>query len=127
MNTKNRSTILAYMGIIAVVFIWGVIPTAKKALIGDHFSAAIYSAVTTFAAACVLLIISAKSLKLLSKEYFKVAIPTGLCVGVAALFQAIAYKYDASPTKQAFLENLSCVIVPILLFIFINTKVWKYF
>ena len=122
MNTKNRSTILAYMGIIAVVFIWGVIPTAKKALIGDHFSAAIYSAVTTFAAACVLLIISAKSLKLLNKEYFKVAIPTGLCVGIAALLQAIAYKYDASPTKQAFLENLSCVIVPILLFIFIKKK-----
>ena len=122
MNTKNRSTILAYMGIIAVVFIWGVIPTAKKALIGDHFSAAIYSAVTTFAAACVLLIISAKSLKLLNKEYFKVAIPTGLCVGAAALLQAIAYKYDASPTKQAFLENLSCVIVPILLFIFIKKK-----
>ena len=122
MNTKNKSTILAYMGIIAVVFIWGVIPTAKKALIGDHFSAAVYSAVTTFAAACVLLIISAKSLKLLNKEYFKVAIPTGLCVGVAALFQAIAYKYDASPTKQAFLENLSCVIVPILLFIFIKKK-----
>ena len=122
MNTKNRSTILAYMGIIAVVFIWGVIPTAKKALIGDHFSAAIYSAVTTFAAACVLLIISAKSLKLLNKDYFKVAIPTGLCVGIAALLQAIAYKYDASPTKQAFLENLSCVIVPILLFIFIKKK-----
>ena len=122
MNTKNKSTILAYMGIIAVVFIWGVIPTAKKALIGDHFSAAVYSAVTTFAAACVLLIISAKSLKLLNKEYFKVAIPTGLCVGVAALLQAIAYKYDASPTKQAFLENLSCVIVPILLFIFIKKK-----
>ena len=122
MNTKNKSTFLAYMGIIAVVFIWGVIPTAKKALIGDHFSAAVYSAVTTFAAACVLLIISAKSIKLLNKEYFKVAIPTGLCVGVAALFQAIAYKYDASPTKQAFLENLSCVIVPILLFIFIKKK-----
>ena len=122
MNTKNKSTILAYMGIIAVVFIWGVIPTAKKALIGDHFSAAVYSAVTTFAAACVLLIISAKSIKLLNKEYFKVAIPTGLCVGVAALLQAIAYKYDASPTKQAFLENLSCVIVPILLFIFIKKK-----
>lgn len=122
MNTKNKSTILAYMGIIAVVFIWGVIPTAKKALIGDHFSAAVYSAVTTFAAACVLLIISAKSLKLLNKEYFKVAIPTGLCVGAAALLQAIAYKYDASPTKQAFLENLSCVIVPILLFIFIKKK-----
>lgn len=122
MKLKNKSTFLAYMGIIAVVFIWGVIPTAKKALICDHFSAAIYSAITTFAAACVLLLISAKSLKLLNRSYFKVAIPTGLCVGIAALLQAIAYKYDASPTKQAFLENLSCVIVPILLFLIIRKR-----
>ncbi len=122
MKIKNKSTALAYIGIIAVVFIWGVIPTFKKALIGDHFSAAIYSAVTTFAAACVLLIISAKKLKLLNRSYFKVAIPTGVCVGAAALLQAIAYKYDASPTKQAFLENLSCVVVPILLFILIKKK-----
>lgn len=122
MKTKNKSTLFAYLGIIAVVFIWGVIPTAKKALIGDHFSAAVYSAVTTFAAACVLLIISSKSLKLINKDYFKVALPTGLCVGAAALLQAIAYKYDASPTKQAFLENLSCVVVPILLFVFVKKK-----
>ena len=122
MKIKNKSTLLAYIGIIAVVFIWGVIPTAKKALIGDHFSAAIYSAVTTFSAACVLLILSAKSLKLIDRSYFKVAIPTGLFVGAAALLQAIAYKYDASPTKQAFLENLSCVVVPIILFLVIKKR-----
>ena len=122
MKLKNNSTFFAYLGIIAVVFIWGVIPTAKKALIGDHFSAAIYSAVTTFAAACVLLLLSIKSLKLLNRGYFKVAVPTGLFVGAAALLQAIAYKYDASPTKQAFLENLSCVIVPILLFLVIKKR-----
>jgi drug/metabolite transporter (DMT)-like permease len=122
MKIKNKSTVLAYAGIIAVVFIWGVIPLAKKALIGNHFSPAVYSSLTTFAAACVLLAISAKSLRLLNRSYFKVAIPTGLCVGIAALLQAIAYKYDASPTKQAFLENLSCVVVPILLFIIVRKR-----
>lgn len=122
MKIKNKTTLLAYLGIIAVVLIWGVIPTAKKALIGDHFSAAIYSAMTTFAAACVLLLISAKKLRELNPSYFKIAIPTGLFVGAAALLQAIAYKYDASPTKQAFLENLSCVVVPILLFVITKKK-----
>lgn len=122
MKIKNKSVLFAYLAIIAVVFIWGVIPTAKKALIGDHFSAAVYSTITTFAAACVLLIISSKKLGELNRSYFKIAIPTGLFVGAAALLQAIAYKYDASPTKQAFLENLSCVIVPILLFILTKKK-----
>ena len=122
MKQKGNSTLLAYLGIIAVVFIWGVIPTAKKALIGGHFSAAVYSAITTGAGAVALLVISIKDIKKLNLSYFKMAVPTGLFVGAAALLQAIAYKYDASPTKQAFLENLSCVIVPILLFIITRKK-----
>ena len=122
MRSKSNSTLFAYLGIIAVVFIWGVIPTAKKALIGGHFSAAIYSAITTGAGAIALLLISIKDIKKLDRSYFKMAIPTGLFVGAAALFQAIAYKYDASPTKQAFLENLSCVVVPLLLFILTRKK-----
>ncbi len=122
MNSKNKSTLLAYLGIIAVVFIWGVIPTVKKALIGGHFSATIYSAVTTGAGAIALLLIFRRNLKKINLSYFKIAVPTGLVVGIAALLQAIAYKYDASPTKQAFLENLSCVVVPVLLFIMTRKK-----
>ena len=122
MKSKINSTLLAYLGIISVVLIWGVIPTVKKALIGGHFSAAVYSAITTGAGAVALLLIFIKDVKKINLSYFKMAIPTGLFVGAAALFQAIAYKYDASPTKQAFLENLSCVVVPILLFIITRKK-----
>ena len=119
---KNRSTALAYTGIIFVVLIWGLIPLAKKALIGDSFSASIYSATTSFTAACVLLAMSWKQLKHLNSGYFKIAIPTGLCVGLASLLQALAYNFNASPTNQAFLENLSCVAVPILLFIIVKKR-----
>ena len=119
---KNRSTAIAYAGIISVVLIWGLIPSAKKALIGDSFSASVYSAITAFAAACVLLAMSAKHLKSLNRDYFKIAVPTGTCVGLAALVQALAYNFNASPTNQAFLENLSCVIVPVLLFVIIKNK-----
>ena len=119
---KNRSTALAYAGIISVVLIWGLIPSAKKALIGDSFSASVYSAITAFAAACALLIMSAKHLKGLNRDYFKIAIPTGSCLGLAALLQALAYNFNASPTNQAFLENLSCVIVPVLLFVIIKKR-----
>ena len=119
---KNRSTVLAYAGIISVVLIWGLIPSAKKALIGDSFSASVYSAITAFAAALVLLAMSARQLKNISRDYFKIAVPTGLSVGLASLLQALAYNFDASPTNQAFLENLSCVVVPIILFITVKKR-----
>ena len=121
-KNSNKSKILAYAAIIAVIFIWGVIPTVKKALIGEHFSSAVYTYMTTFAGALSLLAIFAKNLKKITLDYFAVAFPTGLVVGVAAILQAIAYKFDASPTNQAFLENLSCLVVPVLLFIILKKK-----
>ncbi len=122
MEKKNRALILSYIGIIAVIFIWGVIPLAKKAFIGDSYSASIYSAITTFSAATVLLLLSVKKLKLINRGYFKIAIPTGMCVACALIFQALAYNFNTSPTNQAFLENLSCVTVPIILFVAIRKK-----
>ena len=122
MKSKNKAVILAYLGIIAVIFIWGLIPSAKKALIGNAFSASVYMVITTFSAASVLLILSAKSLTLMDRSYFKLAIPTGLCVGVASVAQALAYNFNASPVNQAFLENISCIVVPVLLIIFIKKR-----
>ena len=120
MKSKNKSVVLAYLGIIAVIFIWGLIPSAKKTLIGNAFSASVYMVITTFSAASVLLMLSAKSLRLMDRSYFKLAIPTGLCVGVASVAQALAYNFNASPVNQAFLENISCIVVPVLLFVFIK-------
>ena len=122
MKDRNRPTLFAYLGISAIILIWGLIPSAKKALIGDHFSASVYTVITTFSAAVVLLILSAKKLKQLDGSYFKIAVPTGLCVGIASLAQALAYNFNASPVNQAFLENISCIVVPILLFIMIKKR-----
>lgn len=122
MNIKKSSTVMAYASILAVVFIWGVIPAFKKALIGGHFSAAVYTAMTTLAGALALLVLSIGRLKSLNATYFKIAIPTGLSVAAASLVQAIAYNFDASPTKQAFLENLSCIIVPLLMLLIVKKK-----
>ena len=112
----------AYVGIISVVFIWAIIPIFKKILIGDCFSASVYNTVTGFAAALTLMLLNAKKLKCLNAGYFKVALPTGLCLGAASLAQALAYNFNASPTNQAFLENLSCLIVPVILFFVIKKK-----
>ena len=119
---KKSSVTMAYAAILAVVFIWGVIPAFKKALIGGLFSAAVYTTMTTLAGALALLFLSRKQLHSLNATYFKIAIPTGLAVAAASLVQAIAYNFDASPTKQAFLENLSCIVVPILMLLIVKKK-----
>ena len=119
---KKSSVAMAYAAIVAVVFIWGVIPAFKKALIGGLFSAAVYTAMTTLASALALLFLCRKQLKCLNATYFKIAIPTGLAVAAASLVQAVAYNFDASPTKQAFLENLSCIVVPLLMLFLVKKK-----
>lgn len=122
MKIKNNPILFAYLGIAFVVVFWGVVPTFKKMLIGDSYSASVYTAVTAFSAAFALLAISAKHLRSVDRAYFAVAVPTGACLGVASLLQALAYNFDASPTNQAFLENLSCIAVPIILFIAIRKR-----
>ena len=122
MDKLPKKTVLAYIGILSVVFIWAIIPIFKKILIGDHFSASVYSAITAFASALVLLVLNRKQLKNLHAGYFKIAVPTGLCLGAAALAQALAYNFNASPTNQAFLENLSCLVVPVILLVVIKKK-----
>ena len=121
MNDK-RKTVLAYVGILCVVFIWAVVPLFKKILIGDSFSASIYTVGTSFVAFLSLLWLNRKHLRSLNADYFKAAIPTGFCLCLASFSQALAYVFNASPTNQAFLENLSCVIVPVILFVFIRKK-----
>ena len=101
MNKLPKKTILAYTGILSVVFIWAIIPIFKKILIGDHFSASVYSAITAFASALVLLVLNQKQLKTLNVGYFKIAVPTGLCLGAAALAQALAYNFNASPHQSS--------------------------
>ena len=122
MNPKNKTALYAYLGIFFIVLFWGLMPPIKKAMIGDSFSASIYMVITTFSASFALLGLSARSLKQLNGSYFKIAIPTGLCVGAGALSQALAYNFGSSPVNQAFLENLSCVIVPVILFFLIKKK-----
>ena len=122
MNSSYKKTVLAYVGIVSVIFIWAIMPIFKKILIGDHFSASVYSTITSFSAALALLLLNWRQLKNLNATYFRVAVPTGLCLGGAALVQALAYNFNASPTNQAFLENLSCLVVPAILFFVIKKK-----
>ncbi|MBR2449427.1 MAG: DMT family transporter [Clostridia bacterium] len=116
---KNKK-VLAYAMLVFVIFVWGSSPPLNV-VINKHYSVAFRSAVISLISALTLLLICIKKLKNLNKDYFKYAIPTGIFLSVASLVQKIGLLYT-TPTKYAFLENISCVVVPIILFFAIKKK-----
>lgn len=118
MNESQKK--LSYIGLISVVFIWGIVPFITIYFY-DYYSPTILVSFCAIVSALALLLTSIKNLKLLNKEYFKIAIPTGIFYSTANILQKIGLQYT-TPTKYSFLENLSCVVVPILLFFFIKKK-----
>lgn len=117
---KKHGQSFWYAALIFVVFVWGVGPLLT-AYNYKYYSPAICTATSALISAISLLLISLKHLKLLNRDYFKIAIPTGIFNSVASLLQKIGLQYT-TPTNYAFLENLSCIVVPVLLFIFIRKK-----
>lgn len=120
MGKVDKKVTLAYAAIIGVVFVWGVSPLVISYVL-DFYTPSIYSATAALISGVALLTICVPSLKQLNKDYFKIAVPTGLFNALANLLQKIGLQYT-TPTQYAFLENLSCVVVPILLYFFIKKK-----
>ncbi len=110
----------SYLGIILVVFVWGAAPLITKSLY-DVYSAAALKAANGLFAALTLLVICRKKLHLIDKTYLKTALPCGLFYSFGEVLNKIGLQYT-TPTTAAFLENLSCVAVPILLFILVRKK-----
>ncbi len=108
------------MGLILVILVWGVSPFFTMYFF-NYISPTVQTAFNALVSTVSLLIISRKNLHLLNKDYFKVAVPTGLFYSIAHIMQTIGLQYT-TPTKYSFLENLSCVIVPVLLYFFIKKK-----
>ena len=119
-QTNKNSCLAAYTALIFVIFIWGTSPIVNTYLY-QSYTATICSAACSLVAGTSLLLICLPHLKKLNKTYFKIAVPTGIFNSVASLLQKIGLQYT-TPAQYAFLENLSCVVVPVLLFIFIRKK-----
>ena len=117
---KHNKTYFAYALIFLVVLIWGCSPPLNTYL-NQNYSVALRTAVVGVISAISLLIICWGRLKKLNAGYFALAIPTGVCVALASVIQKIGLYYT-TPTKYAFLENLSCVVVPVILFFVIKKK-----
>lgn len=116
---KNKIT-LSYLGLIFVILLWGISPLITLRFF-DFYSPTILISYSSLVCAVILLIISHKKLKVLNKTYFIIAIPTGFFMAIANVLQKIGLLYT-TPTHYAFLENLSCLVVPFLMFLFIKKK-----
>ena len=116
---KNKKTI-AYIALWFVIFVWGTSPLITKFLLGYYSGTAsvLQSSILSFA---FFFLVSIKKLKELNSTYFKIAITTGVFYSLADILQKVGLQYT-TPTRYAFLENLSCVMVPILLFFIIKKK-----
>ncbi len=102
-----------YLGMLLfVVCIWGIAPNVSKFLLG-HYSPAIKTAFSSIVAFVSMLIICAPKLKKLNKRYFLVSIPTGAFYSVACVLQQMGLG-QTSPTMYAFLENLSILVIPFM-------------
>ena len=113
---KNKTT--AYIALGFVIFIWGVAPLFTKHFF-EYYSPSASVLHTSLLGFIFFFLISIKKLNTLNKTYFKIAITTGLFYSAADILQKIGLNYT-TPTRYAFLENLSCIIVPLLLFFLIN-------
>jgi drug/metabolite transporter (DMT)-like permease len=119
-RTEKQNVIIAYVYLILVVFLWGIGPLFSKSLL-EYFSPSMYSAIGCTISAISLLIICLPHLNKLNVKYFLTALPFGFFVGLASLLQKIGLLHT-TPAKYSFLENLSCIAVPVLMFLFIRKK-----
>ena len=109
-----------YFALIGVILIWGLAPNVYKYLL-DFYSPAAQSIVGSVVSVLAMLIICRNSLKDISWDYIKVAVPTGLFYSLAVISQKIGLTMTTT-ARYAFLENTSCLATPLLMIILAKQK-----
>ncbi len=115
MEEKKSGNWIYVLILIGVVLIWGTAPNVSKYLLG-YYSPAIKVAFASAIAFVAMLCICARKLNKLNKQYFLIALPTGAVYSIATVLQQIGLS-KTTPTMYAFLENLSCLVVPVMVWI----------
>ena len=116
---KNKKT-AAYLGLSFVILLWGIAPLLTLWFY-QWFSPTARVAFGSLTSGLAMLLISCRRLRLLTRRYFLLAVPTGVALGTADILQKIGLQYT-TPTNYAFLENLSVVVVPFILFLLIKKR-----
>lgn len=118
-NSKDSKSIY-YIGIIFVVLVWGAYPVFTKNLLKIYTPSLWDTAASLLSVTC-LLLANRRKLKWLDWRHIKVALPTGLFFSAAGLTQKFGLTMT-TPAMCAFLENLTCVCVPLLMLILAKQK-----
>lgn len=119
----NKKRLLSLLALILVVILWGIAPVVSKYLFDNHYySPALLVAIRGFLSCIAMLvfILITKGFKDLNKSYL-ICIPAGLFLGAAYLFQFIGLD-TTTPAKNTFLESMSCIAVPLMMFILVREK-----
>ena len=119
-STAHNKKLVYYLGLFTVIIIWGIDPVLMQTLY-QHASPSSITAIGSFLAALFFTALSSKRLKSFNKSYLKAAIPISVITSSACLLQKIGLKFT-TPSTYAFLEYISCLIVPIALFAFTRKK-----
>ncbi|HHT66870.1 MAG TPA: DMT family transporter [Erysipelotrichaceae bacterium] len=119
----KKRKITALIVLFGVIVLWGIAPVVSKALFNDENPAyspgALVGLRGLFSVIAMAIIIN-KGFKKIDRTYL-IALPAGLILAAAYIFQFVGLKYTV-PSKNTFLENVSCLIIPLFMFIFTKEK-----
>ena len=107
-----------YLYLALVILIWGIIPMVTVYFY-DYLSAAVFNAMAALISAAAFTVLSRKGWHLMNRRYLLVAGITGSCYSLATILQRIGLQYT-TPSMFAFLENTSCIVVPILVVLLVR-------
>lgn len=119
----KKLKIISIAALLMVVFLWGIAPVVSKHLFDNNlYSPALLVAARGLCSCVVMLvfILCTKGFKQVTKAYW-ICIPAGIFLGAAYLFQFIGLE-TTTPAKNTFLESVSCIAVPIMMFILVREK-----
>lgn len=119
----KKKRIIAFVVLVIVVVLWGIAPVLSKNIFDDEnpiYSPGMLIALRGVFALIAMAIIINKGFKKINKSYL-ICIPAGLILAAAYIFQFVGLKYTV-PSKNAFLENISCITIPVFMFLFVKEK-----
>lgn len=123
LGAMKRIKVIAFLVLIGVVVLWGIAPVMTKAIYESEpalYSPGFLIMTRGLLAVAAMAIFINKGFKKVNKSYL-ICIPAGIILALAYIFQFVGLKYTTA-SKNAFLENISCITIPLFMFIFIREK-----
>ena len=109
-----------YIMLITTMVVWGIDPIITTYLY-NYYSASVFASICTFFSMILFFLLSAKNLKNINGKFLAVAIPMATLSVLANMLQRIGLQYT-TPACYAFLERLSCAVVPVVVFLTTGKK-----